>query len=46
MGEENLKNYKELGIGHIRIGVSTSLCKHILLDYLKDFIRRIQTSSS
>ena len=31
MGEENLKNYKELGIGHIRIGVSTSLCKHILL---------------
>lgn len=39
MGEENLKNYKELGIGHIRIGVSTSLCKHILLDYLKDFIR-------
>ena len=39
MGEENLKNYKELGIGHIRIGVSTSLCKHILLDYLKDFIK-------
>ena len=39
MCEENLKNYKELGIGHIRIGVSTSLCKHILLDYLKDFIR-------
>lgn len=39
MGEENLKNYKELGIGHIRIGVSTSLCKHILLDYLNDFIK-------
>ena len=39
MGEEKLKNYKELGIGHIRIGVSTSLCKHILLDYLKDFIK-------
>ena len=39
MGKENLKNYKELGIGHIRIRVSTSLCKHILLDYLKDFIR-------
>ena len=39
MGEENLKNYKDLGIGHIRIGVSTSLCKHILLAYLKDFIR-------
>ena len=44
MGEENLKNYKELGIGHIRIGVSTSLCKHILLDYLKDFIRVVDTT--
>ncbi|MBO5261315.1 MAG: LysR family transcriptional regulator [Coprococcus sp.] len=38
-GEENLKKYSELGIGHVRIGVSTSLCKHILLGYLKDFIR-------
>lgn len=38
-GEENLKKYTELGLGHIRIGVSTSLCKHILLDYLKEFIK-------
>ena len=38
-GEESLKKYNELGIGHIRIGVSTSLCKHILLDYLKPFIK-------
>lgn len=38
-GEESLKKYTELGVGHIRIGVSTSLCKHILLDYLKDFIK-------
>lgn len=38
-GEENIKKYSELGVGHIRIGVSTSLCKHILLDYLKDFIK-------
>jgi DNA-binding transcriptional LysR family regulator len=38
-GEENIKKYSELGMGHIRIGVSTSLCKHILLDYLKDFIK-------
>ena len=37
-GEETLRNVNELGIGHIRIGVSTSLCKYILLDYLKDFI--------
>jgi DNA-binding transcriptional LysR family regulator len=39
-GEENLSKFNELGMGHIRIGVSTSLCKHILLDYLKDFIRQ------
>ncbi len=38
-GEENLKKYTSLGMGHIKIGVSTSLCKHILLDYLKDFIK-------
>ncbi len=38
-GEENLKKYTENGVGHIRIGVSTSLCKYILLDYLKDFIK-------
>jgi DNA-binding transcriptional LysR family regulator len=38
-GEDNIKSYNELGVGHIRIGVSTSLCKHILLDYLKDFIK-------
>ena len=38
-GEESLKKYNELGIGHIRIGVSPSLCKHILLDYLKPFIK-------
>ncbi len=38
-GEESLKKHSELGVGHISIGVSTSLCKHILLDYLKDFIK-------
>lgn len=38
-GEEHIRKYNELGLGHIRIGVSTSLCKHILLDYLKDFIK-------
>lgn len=37
-GEEELKKINDLGIGHLKIGVSTSLCKHILLDYLKDFI--------
>lgn len=37
-GEDELKKVNELGIGTLRIGVSTSLCKHILLDYLQDFI--------
>ena len=30
----------ELGVGHLQIGVSSTLCKHILLPYLKEFIRR------
>lgn len=33
-----LQNMSTLGLGQIRIGVSTSLCKHILLPYLQDFI--------
>ncbi len=36
--EEEIKRINDLGIGQLKIGVSTSLCKHILLDYLKDFI--------
>lgn len=37
-GEEQIKKIKDLGIGHIKIGVSTTLCKFVLLKYLKDFI--------
>ncbi len=37
-GEDEIKKINELGMGQLKIGVSTSLCKHILLDYLKDFI--------
>lgn len=37
-GEEEIKRIGELGIGQLRIGVSTSLCKHILLDYLQGYI--------
>jgi DNA-binding transcriptional LysR family regulator len=37
-GEEQLKHINDLGIGHIRIGVSSTLCKHMLLPYLKDFL--------
>ncbi len=37
-GEENIRKINELGIGHLRIGVSTTLCKYILLPYLKNFV--------
>lgn len=37
--EKTLKRIGQFGMGQIRIGVSTSLCKHILLSYLQDFIR-------
>lgn len=37
-GESELKHRNELGIGQIRIGVSTTLCKYILLPYLNQFI--------
>ena len=36
-GEEQLKNRREEGLSHIRIGVSTTLCKYLLLPYLKTF---------
>lgn len=37
-GEEQIKRAGSLGIGHLRLGVSTTLCKYILLPYLKGFI--------
>lgn len=39
LGEEKLKRSIELGVGHLKIGVSTTLCKHMLLPCLKEFIR-------
>lgn len=38
-GEEQIKKINELGIGKLSIGVSTILCKHILLPYLRGFIQ-------
>lgn len=38
-GEEKLKQINELGVGHLSIGVSTTLCKYVLLPYLKCFVR-------
>ena len=39
-GEEKVKLAGQLGMGHIQIGVSTTLCKYVLLPYLKQFISR------
>ena len=41
-GEDTLRHIHELGIGHIRIGVSSTLCKHILLPCQR-FSYRIST---
>lgn len=38
-GEQEIKSMLSLQSGHIRIGVSTTLCKYILLPYLQTFIR-------
>lgn len=38
-GEAKLHRSMELGIGYLKIGVSSTLCKHILLPCLKEFIR-------
>lgn len=40
LGEEKLKRSIELGVGHLKIGVSSTLCKYLLLPYLKTFIRQ------
>ena len=40
LGEEKLKRSIELGVGHLKIGVSATLCKYMLLPYLKEFIRQ------
>lgn len=40
LGEEKLHRSIELGMGHLKIGVSSTLCKYLLLPYLKEFIKR------
>ncbi len=37
--EEKLKQIHSLGIGHLRIGASTTLCKYLLLPYLDGFVK-------
>lgn len=37
-GEKEIKRNETLGIGHLSIGVSTTLCKYILLPYLRRYM--------
>jgi len=39
-GEERLRKVNELGIGRLSIGVSTTLCRYVLLPYLQSFIHQ------
>lgn len=39
LGEDKLRHSIALGVGHLSIGVSSTLCKYILLPYLKEFIK-------
>lgn len=39
-GEENLRRINQLGIRHLRIGVSSTLCKYVLMPCLQKFINR------
>lgn len=40
IGEDKLKRSIELGIGHLQIGVSSTLCKYMLLPILSEFIHQ------
>ncbi len=37
-GEAELSRIRDMGLGHLTIGVSTTLCRYRLLPYLKTFI--------
>ncbi len=38
-GERKLKESIDLGMGRIRIGVSSTLCKYLLLPYIEEFLQ-------
>lgn len=40
LGEEQLRYENKHEIEHLTIGVSTTLCKYVLLPYLKEFIKK------
>lgn len=37
-GEEQIKKINELGVTNLSIGVSTTLCKYVLLPFLQEFV--------
>ena len=39
-GEDELKRIREFHIGHLRIGSSTTLCKYILLPFLREYLKK------
>lgn len=39
-GERELKRIHDFHIGNLKIGVSNTLCKYVLLPYLKDFVEK------
>ncbi len=39
-GEQELRRIHEFNLGHIRIGVSNTLCRFIMVSYLKGFIEQ------
>ena len=39
-GERELKRIREFNIGHLKIGVSNTLCRFIMVSCLKEFIQR------
>ncbi len=40
LGEKKVRHAAGLGVGHLKIGVSSTLCRYVLLGYLKEFTRQ------
>ena len=38
-GEEEIRRLREFNVGHLRIGSSTTLCKYLLIPYLKEYLK-------
>ncbi|HIU78731.1 MAG TPA: LysR family transcriptional regulator [Candidatus Avilachnospira avicola] len=38
-GEDEIRRLREFNVGHLRIGSSTTLCKYLLIPYLKEYLK-------